>query len=257
MSIGGEAVEAVQKYNGLWISCTAYPSGQEECYGLSSPEEYTNACIIMMYMSVVLLIFSTFCYFLGAEHTSAFYKDKNAEQQKATFMVVSGILSLICAADILAVAILYTKGVNGEMTNALLSEKAAEMGDNVGSYGTDQAIMDLYYGCAFLITYSLLAIGSSYKTAKEPRYQSPDEVQAYEDKYERASNRGQLKFYPSYRKKEDNFNSRNDFDETYQRDDFVPPGANPGRFESGGVLSYVGEPVMKPAQGSVMGSGWM
>ena len=51
----------------------------------------------MMYTAVVCLIFTVFLYFLGADHTSAFYKSQDAEKKKAQMMVGSGVFSIFAA----------------------------------------------------------------------------------------------------------------------------------------------------------------
>ena len=53
MDMGGEAVEAVQKYDGLFVRCTMYPTGQEECEGIDDDNqpEYTTVCRICVVSS--------------------------------------------------------------------------------------------------------------------------------------------------------------------------------------------------------------
>ena len=155
-NLGGEAVEAVQKYNGLYTSCTFYPSGQEECFDIPSNEPFTFACQILMTFTSILLFLSSVLYFLGADHTAFFYKLSNAEVKKAKISLYSAILSTISCFTISTVIALYTIGVNNEQTNVILAAEAAKFNGNVGAYGTDQAIDYLYYSLVLLIIYSVL-----------------------------------------------------------------------------------------------------
>lgn len=163
MAMGGEAVEAVVKYDGLFLRCTMYPTGQEECEGLDDQNlpEYTVACRAMMFLALALCIGSIMLYFVGSAHTVCLYRDKNSVQKKAKTIVYSGVMAIVYSFFTLVASIMYTLGVNSSSNTDFIMNNAQVLGGNTGSYGTGTCINYCYIGMAFGFVYGITAIVSS------------------------------------------------------------------------------------------------
>lgn len=167
MAMGGEAVEAVVKYDGLFLRCTMYPTGQEECEGLDGGNlpEYTIACRAMMFIALALCIGSIMMYFVGSAHTVCMYRDRKATSKKAKVIVYSGALAIIYSLFCLIAAIMYSLGVNSSSNTDFIMNNGQVLGGNTGSYETGQCVTYCYIGMAFGIVYGISAIVSSKGSA--------------------------------------------------------------------------------------------
>lgn len=167
MAMGGEAVEAVVKYDGLFLRCTMYPTGQEECEGLDGNNlpEHTTVCTAFMFVSLALCVSAIFLYFVGSAHTVCLYRARDAVTKKAKMVIYSAVLSIIYSLFILITGILYTLGVNASSTTDFVMQNAQVLGGNTGSYSPGSCIQSLWIGMAFGLAYGILAIMSSKGTA--------------------------------------------------------------------------------------------
>lgn len=165
--ISGEALEATLKYNGLYLACALYTTGQEECADQGSIEGYFIACKILMGINLTCLGFAILTYFVGSEHSIAFFKDYNAEQKKAKISLISAGLCAASCFLTLVVIILFTNGTDDlNIGIAPAQAETADLGGSYGEWGTDEALDYLKWGAGSLLVYIVLQVWANYNTAK-------------------------------------------------------------------------------------------
>jgi len=185
MDMGGEAVEAVQKYDGLFVRCTMYPTGQEECESIDDDNqpEYTTVCRILMYLLLGNYGLGVIAYYIGSAHTACLFNQKDSDIIKARWMIGSGITFLFGGILGAVAAILYTIGVNGSSNSAyLMQHNTQNMGGNYGNYGVGDAITYLWLSVISAWLYTALCFLSSLSTAKQKTYKAMKEDDAYDVK---------------------------------------------------------------------------
>lgn len=110
LGLTGEAVESVVKYDGLFIKCSFYPTGQEECGRLDplNLPEFTTMSRVMMLMTCVLLIMALLSSFIGSAHTSCLYKSKSSDRSKARCVVFAGFCTAVCCILVIVTGACYS-----------------------------------------------------------------------------------------------------------------------------------------------------
>lgn len=164
----GESVEVIGKYEGLFLRCSMYPTGQEECSSLDPANlpEFTILARVMMFISALSLAVAIFCSFVGSAWSSCLYKTKNSDQIKAKLVVISGFLSIFVGVLCIVTGACYTLGVStARSADYIKNQNQREIGGNVGFYETGSAVNTLWIVLVLCVLNTGCAILSSWKVA--------------------------------------------------------------------------------------------
>ena len=171
LGLAGEVVENVVKYEGLFLRCSLYPTGQEECGNLdpNNYPEFTTASRVLVIISLGSTVFAILGHFIGWSNTACLYKSKNSDKIKARVIIYAGVFGLLSALLLLVTGIMYSAGVASARSQDFLNQQNAELGGNVGQFRTGYTVALVWVSMALHLVYAALCFLSSWSDAKKSK----------------------------------------------------------------------------------------
>lgn len=165
----GEAVESVVKYDGLFIKCSFFPTGQEECGSLNSDNvpEFTKLCRVLVLISLASLIMAFIAHLIGSATTVCLYKESNSTKKKAKIIMFTAVVTFIVSIFIIVAGATYSMGVSNARETDLRNYQAAEIGGNIGSYMTGRSVSMLWVTLVICIVHTGVAVLSVWEDLKK------------------------------------------------------------------------------------------